>query len=707
MDEDESEMGGPRGEPAGEPEREQPAGEQHAAVEPSSTFDPTGDEDDENAPSEPVDPRAAREMYGDEFADTATYGPAQFGRNNTMHNYFGKQPLEPIIGALPGIKDLLEVYVSTASDDYLDDRIANRSTVCLVGPRNSGRFSSARAGLGRRYKPGDIYEIQLPADVLPEALNGKPDKLPENSGFVLRLPGDGHTDAMRKLANLFRSRRSTLLLIKDGEPVRWDRSRSEVPHQAPDPIEVFRRHLAAAWKTPDADAIEAFLTKEVRDELNAVYSPKESVAIAYAIAKERPADDQAMQALLERSQPRRRERATAILLPGKEGSTARSRRAGQHERAFRLSYAVFDRMSLHYVFEAAEWLLREIDSAALRPEWGSMALQHPVRELLGDTLGEDWAAGCHAGVAARNPTRVAWIRDPGLRKAILDVAWHDFDGTRKPLLKWLDRLVAEGDDVMRRAAAEAAAFLVNHDFTRVHEDLVDGWARSPKAAVRQAAALTMTLSDMAGDVGPKVRRKLSEWCAGTSNYRRDTAARLYASGLEQTVLAWSMFDLARIAADPMQKRWHTVARAVNQLYRPERAGWILAELDLWTREESLRVHAARALLALTGRVETAAPDGRPDLLQRLGEENVDTGHLGRLWLVAFLEPDTAATAAERLAGWIGHADARPEFRKEVVRLLEAMTTRPAVRRRIDFYLKRMSGLSNELPEWISERNRDS
>ena len=282
-------------------------------------------------------------------------------------------------------------------------------------------------------------------------------------------------------------------------------------------------------------------------------------------------------------------------------------------------------------------------------------MQHPVSALLGETLSEDWAAGCRDGAAARSATRVAWIRDPGLRRAILDVAWHEFDGTRESLLNWLDRLVTEGDDVMRRAAAEAAGLLVNYDFARVHEDLVDGWAGSPKAAVRQAAALTMTLSDMAGDAGPKVRRKLSEWCAGRGNYRHDTAARLYASGLEQPVLAWSMFDLARIAADPMQKRRHTVAGAVKQLYRPERAGWILAELDLWARKAPLRVHAARALLALTGIAEAAAPDGCPDLLQRLGEENVDADHLGRLWLVAFLEPDTAATAAERLAGWISAA----------------------------------------------------
>ncbi|XVU28248.1 hypothetical protein ACQPZJ_14740 [Actinoplanes sp. CA-054009] len=691
MDDDESKVEEPRTEPTTEPEREHPA----------------GDEDDENIPSEPVDPRAAREMYGDEFSDTAAYGPSQFGRNNTQHNYFGERPLEPTIGVLPGIEYLRRVYVPTAADDALDERIANRSTVSLVGPRNSGRFSTARAALARHYQPSDIYEIELPTDARPDVLNHTPDILPEDSGFVLRLPGDGSTDIARKLASLFRSRRSTLLLIKDGHPERWDRPEAEVPHQAPDPIEVFRRHLAAALLTDDGRTVEEFLTSRVRDELEAVHSPKESVAIAYAIAKKPPADDDEMKALLECSQPRRRARAAEILLPGKGESTARSRRAGQHERAFRLSYAVFYRTSLHYVFEAAEMLLREIDSAALRPEWGRMALQDSVEKLLGETLGEDWVAGCHPDVAARNATRVAWIRDPGLRKAILDVAWHEFDGTRRPLLRWLDHLVANGDDVMRRAAAEAAGMLVNHDFARVHEDLVDKWAGSPRAAVRQAAALTMTLSDMAGGVGPKVRRTLSAWCAGDSNYRHDTAARLYASGLEQTNLAWSMFDLARVAADPMQRRRHTVARAVHQLYRPERAGWILAELALWTRVERLRIHVARVLLALIGRTEAAAPDGRPDLLEQLGAEEVDAEHLGRLWLVAFLEPETAGSAAAGLAGWIGHADARPEFRRAVVGLLEMIAAGPTARRRIDFYLKRTFELREGLPEWVSKRKQAS
>ncbi|MEU8819074.1 hypothetical protein [Actinoplanes sp. NPDC048796] len=684
-----------RDDPASGREPEGPAADQSSAPE------ATGDED---VPSEPVDPRAAREMYGDDFDDTTTYGPAQFGRANTQHNYFGERSLDPIIGLLPGIEDLLEIYVAAGSDGDLDERIASRSTVCLVGPRKSGRFSAARAALARRYKPDDIYEIALPANVRPEALNRKPECLAEESGFVLRLTGDGHADAIRTLANLFRSRRSTLVLIKDGHLGRWDRTDAEVPHRMPDPIEVFRRHLAAALRTSCADEVERFLTSRVRRELTSVYGPRESVAIARAIAQERPADDEKMEELLERSQPGRRTRATEILLSAGEDSTVRSRRARQHERAFRLAYAVFYRKSLHYVFEGAERLLREIDSAALRPEWGSMALQDSVGTLLGDTLGEDWRAGRHADAAARNGSRVAWIRDRGLPKAILDVAWHEFDGTRRPLLKWLDHLVADGDDVMRQAAAEAAGMLLNHDFARVHLDLTGKWAASPKPAVRQAAALTMTLVDMAGDVGHQVRRKLSEWCNGNNNYRRDTAARLYASGLEQDLLEWSMFDLARIAEDAIQKRFHTVARAVNQLYRPDRAKWIVDELALWAGVKPLRLHAARALLALTRRVEATASDGRPELLQRLGEKNVDVNQLGHLWLVAFVEPETAAPAAERLASWIGHADSHPDLRRAMAGLLESIAPEW---RRVDFYLKRTSAFGDGLPEWASERKRVS
>ncbi|BAL87638.1 hypothetical protein AMIS_24180 [Actinoplanes missouriensis 431] len=645
-------------------------------------------------------------MFGDLFTGIVSSAPAQFGSHNEMHNYLGRRPLDPIVASLPDVDGLMSVYVRTDSDGDLDRLLSQRHTACLAGARNSGRYSAAQVALSRRHDPARVYEIVLPTDVSPEVLVSKPDKLPVDSGFVLRLPGTGHVDAMRKLAALFRGRSSTLLLIKEEETARGDRPGAEMRHAPPDPIEVFRSHLAREMRDEGPTTLERYQNEEVEAAVKATYGPKECVAIARAIAHERPVGAEALRALLERSQPKRRERAAEVLLPDADRSSGRNRRAGQHERAFRLSYAVFYHRPMHYVFEAADWLLREIDSAALRPDWGSMALQYPVTDLLGDALKRDWEEGREAGVATLGASRIAWIRDGGLRGAIIDVAWHEFDGTRRSLLRWLDRLVVEGDEVMQRAAAETAGLLTHYDFARIHEDLVDKWAASPKQEVRQVAAWTMTLSDMAGDVGPMVRKKLSEWCSGSSNYQRDTAARVYASGLQQTVLAWSMYDLARIARNKYQKRRYAVAEAVNQLYSPDRAAWIVAELADWARDPLLQVHAARALLVLAAQVEHGSSDGQPDVLLRLAEGSVELRHLSALWLVAFLDPTTAVEAGRTLARWIRHADANDEFRDDIIALLESIrVSRNTALQRITFYLSRHSGFGDGLPDWMTTERR--
>lgn len=639
---------------------------------------------------------------GMHFTDTTPFGPTQFGTHNTMNNYNWEKPLDPIVGELPGVDSLLEVYAPADADETLDSLLAERSTVCLLGPRNSGRFSTARAALARRYGSDHVHEVVLPTGVPPERLAGTPDLVAGDSGFVLRLTEDDHLAAMRRLAPLFRSRNSSLLLIKEGRLRQWDKHGGEVPHRSPDPIAVFNNHLGT--QPPAVHLTVEECRGAVDTELKATYGPKECVALAAAIIVKQPSNPEALHAILQRSQPKRRERASDIMLPKPDGSAGR-RRASQHERAFRLAYAVFRRRPLHYVFEAADLLLQEIDSAALRPDWGNMALQHPVQQLLGEELEDDWLAACEPGTERTGSSRTAWIRDPGLRGAIIDVAWHDFDGTRRSLLRWLDRLGRDNDEVMQRAAAEAAGLLADLDFARVYKDLIDDWAKSPRRAVRQAAAWALTYSAKGGDAAPKVRAKLREWCSGNYKYQHDTAARVYASGLEQTFLAWSMLDLLRIAEDPMQVPRHAVAAAVNQLYRPERAGWIIDELAGWPLAAPFRVHVARAVVALTARIESTSLDGRPDLLQRIVEGQVDPETLGHLWRGGFFDSDCAPVSATTLASWIRYADGNDDVRTHVGALLDAIITTPANRRRVTFYLTRTPELGNGIPEWVRLEGR--
>jgi hypothetical protein len=357
---------------------------------------------------------------------------------------------------------------------------------------------------------------------------------------------------------------------------------------------------------------------------------------------------------------------------------------------------------MHYVFESAAWLLEEIDDAALRPEWGSMALEHPVQDLLGEELRVDWLEGRDAGNPSFGTSRSAWIRDAGLRGAILDVAWHDFDSTRKSLLKWLDRLVREGDGIMSRAAAETAGLLVHHDFDRVHAELIDGWAASPSPRVRQAAAWTETISDLGGHVDHLIRAKLRDWCYGGTNYQRDAAARVYASGLQQRVLAWSMADLRRIAEDQMQLRSHAVAEGINQLYESDRADWLITELVLWIRIPRVRVHAARAVLALASRSAADSAEGRPELLVRLAAGDVISTDLATVWRIALIEPDMSASAWQVLGRWLRHADADGELREHAAGLLKILADGSAMRRRILFFLTRTSDFKDGLPEWVRQ-----
>jgi hypothetical protein len=643
-----------------------------------------------------IDPHAVAEMLGIRFVDTTAGGPAQFGSHNTMNNYYGKEPLDLIIDPLPA----LPCYAPTDADKRLHDLLSQRATGCLTGPRNSGRFTTARAALEGRHGPGRLHEIKLPTGVDPEELTRDPGRLAENSGFVLRLAGKGHAEAMRKLEGLFQRLGSTLLLIRDEGARRGDQHGGEVRHERPDLFAVYEEHLRTLFAEAGQTPPDRYLSEEIAFGIRAVNGPNESVSFAQAFAEERPASPQAVRAILDRSQARRRERAAAILLPDR-GTSSRIRRAGQHERAFRLCYAVFERQPLHYVFQATDWLLHEIDSAALRADWGSMVLLHPVRDLLGERLAEEWDHGQRAGSVVRGASRTATLRDPGLRRAIIDVAWHEFDGTRGALLRWLDRLAEDDDEVMRRAAADTAGILALHDFGRIHADLVDRWSRASRATTRQVAAWTMTIADRAGDVGPMVRAKLSEWCSERS-YQGDTAARVYASGLEQTVLAWSMFDLARIAVAPFQRRRRVVALAVDQLYRPERADWIVAELYEWSLAPHLQVHAARAFVLLAARTGQDVPGERPELLERLVRGGAGSGELGRLWHVAFLEGGSAFAAAVALAAWLDYADRHDEYREGLLSLLESMAGTRTTQRRVAFYLSRTAGLRSGPPAWTPD-----
>ncbi|MFY1597090.1 hypothetical protein [Micromonospora sp. WMMD737] len=657
------------------------------------------------------------ELYGTQFS--AAYsginarGVNAVGNNNTIHvvNNTGQPAAKPVIRDLVGVPDLLGVYAETAADEELREKLGQRSTACLAGRPHTGRFSTACVALARRHGPDRIHEVLLPEDVAPEVLNRANDSIKEDHGYVLRLPGNSHSQAMRLLADLFRRRSASLVLIRHDDSRSGVRHSAEVRHRRPAPLAVFRAHLGQHLRDrltltdeESAELVRGYLHhNDLVDALHGAYGPREVVPIAEAIGRSHPADDDTLAEILRSSQPRRRARAAEILRSD-AGGGRRPRRADQHERAFRIAYAVFAWQPLHYVFESAGLLLEEIDGQAKRVDWGRLALQYPVSELLGP-LDMDWQEGREATRSRGGSSRSAWLHDGAMRGVIIDEAWHEFDSTRPALLKWLDTLVSKDDEPMQRAAAEAAGLLAHHDFARVCADIIDDWAASPKRRLRQAAAWAMVAADMGGQVGHLVRRQVRDWASGHRNFQRDAAARVYASGLQQPDLSWSLADLRRIAQDPMQQHTYTVAEGVHQLYASHRADRIIFELARWSDDRQLQLHAGGALVSLAGIPADNSPVGVPELMVRAASHEVDSHELVRLWQVALLTADLSRRAWNTFEHWLISADSDDTLRKATAALVTDLTALPTLPRRMTFHLARLPQFQDGLPEWLDAAMR--
>ncbi|MFF0656444.1 hypothetical protein [Micromonospora tulbaghiae] len=269
-----------------------------------------------------MDPRVGEELYGTQFSatysDVNVRGVNALGNNNTIHviNYKDQPSAKPVIRDLVGLPDLVKVYAEAVADKDLGEKLGERSTACLAGRPNTGRFSTACVALARRHGADQVHEVLLPADVGPEVLHRAAGSLMEGHGYVLRLPGDRHAQVMRLLADVFRRRSASLLLIKDDDSRSGVRHSAEVQHRAPDPLAVFRSHLRhqlchqrrLSAEESDRNVDRYLDNSDLVWALRSTYGPREVVPVAKAVGDHHPANDSVFGEILRLSQPRRRAR---------------------------------------------------------------------------------------------------------------------------------------------------------------------------------------------------------------------------------------------------------------------------------------------------------------------------------------------------------------------------------------------------------------
>lgn len=654
------------------------------------------------------------------FEDLANAGPSAFGDRATVigNLNFAHSNSKPRLFA-DRISDLTarrNTFVRPAHFSELQDRLRRYPLVGLAGPVGSGRSTVACVALAEHLGSEEVMEIVVPPGVDDVRLiREQPELLKKGVGYIVKVGGRQVRSAIRSVEAVFHENECSGIIIRDAAEPEASRHRAEVfHHPSVSRVDVFRQHLLYHLREKcvgncvgcDRSCGRAYavrmLTPEVCRLLDLLTRPSECVLHAETIAREIPADARGLVALLPSENKRYRDKARQILLLPEDKEVVFQNRPVQHRRALRIAYAVFAGQSMARVSEGAGLLLGKLDRLFNEPTIGRPALLNDMPALLGQELGADWHDRATDGESPHTTARVAHIK-PEMVRAILDVAWNDFDNTRPALIEWIDELAAHPAPGFSNCAAVAAAIFATHDFEQVYEEVIRRWARDRKRGRRKAAAAAMaSAANLDGAVGvgvtvssqvrADVGRKL-EWLAHSrSALERDTAAMVWGMGYTPRHPSQTARALTAVAANANASSLWTVTDAIENLSRKYGSAWTINVLAWWLDSEdvTLRVGATHAFLnwleePLTERVDqlVALLESQPSMVDRVAT----------LWRVVLLDPGCSVAAWRRLAAWLrsGASDAR--LREPVRALAMRLAAEPAIRSRLNYWLSKASTTS--------------
>lgn len=657
------------------------------------------------------------------FEDLTNAGPSAFGDRATVigNLNFGQGSSKPRFFA-DRISDLTarrNTFVRPSHFNELQDRLRRYPVVGLAGPVGSGRSTAACVALAEHLGSDEIMEIVVPPgldDI--RLIREQPEFLKKGFGYVVKVGSRQVRSALRSIEAVFHESECSGIVIRDAEEPEASRHRAELFHHSQvSRVDVFRQHLlyqlrekcvgncAACDRSCGRAYTVRMLTPEVRRLLDLLTRPSECVLHAETIARELPADADGLVALLPSENQRYRDEARQILLLPEDKEAIFQNRPVQHRRALRIAYAVFAGQSMARVSEGAGLLLGKLDRLFNEPTIGRPALLNDMPALLGQELGADWHNRATDGESPHTTARVAHIK-PEMVRAVLDVAWNDFDNTRPALIEWIDELAAHSAPGFSNCAAVAAAIFATHDFEQVYEEVIRRWARDRKRGRRKAAAAAMASAanldgavavglTVSSQVRAEVGKKL-EWLAHSrSALERDTAAMVWGMGYTPRHPAQTARALTAVAANANASSLWTVTDAIENLSRKYGSAWTINVLAWWLQSDdvTLRAGATHAFLnwleePLTERVDqlVALLESQPSMVDRLAT----------LWRVVLLDPGCSVAAWRRLADWLGSGASNVRLREPVRALAMRLAAEPAIRSRLNYWLSKASTTSTSL-----------
>ncbi|MET8041891.1 hypothetical protein ABZU25_13650 [Micromonospora sp. NPDC005215] len=331
-----------------------------------------------------------------------------------------------------------------------------------------------------------------------------------------------------------------------------------------------------------------------------------------------------------------------------------------HRQAFRIAYAVFAGHPLSNVFLAGELLSQQI-----------MPL-YETRETPPDRLIFDGNVDnlIHPSMVAsarddsqRAGPRCAELTDDTLITAILDVAWHDYDTLRGPLMTWLTVLAGNRSWQVRLRAAQIAGILAGFDFEQVYRSLIVVWARW-QARYRRSAALAMDMAYVDGHLTRRVRQRVQDWTRSPDPLLQDTAARVYGMRLGEDDVPRALRELARMGRQPELTASSSVAAAMSELFLHGAAGQVMDELATWiaSSNEHLPQHAVRSLVILAQQPSSMDRRGWLALPELAEHRRRWQRALVTLWRNALTNAETSRRAWNPMRKWLLAADHDDDLR---------------------------------------------
>jgi hypothetical protein len=690
------------------------AADQGSADESAATPPPR----DDNDFATPVEDTAGRSLpssalhayYGVPPAGAATgaFGPGATAIG-TLHLTQPRGPDGFVSGQLSesDVGEMVRTYAGTESDEELRERLAARSVVYLSGKPGSGVRTTATVLLARQHGHDRVASLMPLVERASVHLIGEASFLLDGYGHILD-PGSEvklesvHLDALETKAHRIGA---TVIVLSRSDDRDDELSRHRVRQQRPDNREVFRRWLGyrlvqAGRCVGDCDDCgqrchDAYVARCLNDagvaaQLLAAWRMTDVVELADHCARE--VSDPGEPLRIPEDAIGRRRQASQLL--DVDWEQLGGKRAAQHLQAFRIAYALLHEVSITHVFDAVGRLVHELDKEQRRRPIGRSVLELDVDELLGPGMQPG-----DTGEAAAAPTsgiaRRAQLRDPRLAAYILDVAWHDYDSLRGPLLSWILDLGGHPDPTVRQYVAAATGRLCGYDFQEIREQVVESWAEG-EPRTRYTAALALESAAYNEHLTVPVLRYVRRLVLSRSRHRCDVAVRFYATPYGRTFYPYALADLERVARDPRQEFNGAVAGAAVGLYDADTAADLLPVLCRWAGMDGPAArHADRCFVQLARLMADHRDDRRDGWPLLLADAQagdswpVRREQVAALWRSSLLGPSTAARAWEALEYWLNSADRQPAVVEPLADLLACALTDPPLRRRTRFHLSRL------------------